>query len=716
MSVRNQQIENALVDIVRLLYSTGVKPTLNDILEMVSMYFSEFPAGKPLPIPLENIREDSRSNVDDMNEIMSATDVNLDLLYQVCQDQVADVMNLTTELNSYMSRLKAMRQRIETTVDDYLLSLYNSDGYYYSISDTFADLSLVDLNLTSVYVDAEQGLAQLPTISSMSQKINPTLVASPNISVVTGLPNATPFKTLAPWSGAVDGLTNTVWSIEVETTAPTEVVCTIELPFGEPGAEISRIEIDPYGITEAQYWVNMQTPTEQADPVNENFGDKIVTAQSRFSLIDTPMEFETCTINIRKTLYDYTDQSTGVLKYRYVFGLKDLAFTVQTYDNSGTLVSAPLSVPGELADQYVIDAVSITADATIPPNTSIQYYLAEDTGGTEMSDFVWKRVVPVDFTGSTAGALKVVRFNGTRTFVKDVVSDPDPNDLQLIPRDTTNTDLAKRNPSPVIIPGSDVFRLCKLDDTSFLPQSMRLEEGVNTVRFYHTTYDPDAVASLDWWVNRLPNLTPEYARIDTGNDFFYGGEVGESNRSVFIETFVEVAEDIDPVHAEFRKTDPNSQSWAVRIFLNGRDIGYLPVGTDKALIPYTFQQGKNNITIIATIPPTTSAVPNPYIGSLDLMSEDDLFDFGVVKLATWNYVDLFDLTYNQDDQPFTFSITNQEIVSRRNPTTNFRVIYASSTDQGPAAIRFRADLERGVDNKHITPTLGQYRLRFSYSE
>lgn len=715
MSVRNQQIENALVDIVRLLYSTGVKPTLNDILELASMYFSENPAGLPIAMPISEMREGSRSNVDKTNAVMATMDVNLDLLYSVCQEQVGEVMSLTSELNSYIARLKAKRKRIETKVDDYLLSLYNSDGYYYSISDTFSDLSLTDLSLTSLYVDAEQGFVQLPTISSMSKRIEASKLDNPEISATTALPGAAQYKTLAPWSGATDGLTNTVWSIEVETGAPTEVICTIRIPFVAPGAEVSRIEIDPYGITTAQYFVTMATPSGESQG-NVNFGDKIITTQSRFSLVDTPEVFTECTITIRKTLHDYTDVSNGVIKYRYVFGLKDLVFTEQTYDRSGSFVSQPLFVPGELEDQYVIDAVSITATADTPPDTTIKYYLAEDSGGTALADFNWKRVIPVDTTGSSVGALKVVRFNGTRTFVKNVVANPTPNDLQLIPINTIDRDVTKRNPSPAIIPGSNVWRLCKFDDESALYPSMRLEEGVNTVRYYHTGYDAAAVSSLEWWANRIPNLTAGYSRIDTGNDFFYGGEIGESNRSVYIETYVDIAEQRSPIHAEFRKTDTNSKNWAVRVFLNGRDIGYLPVGTDKALIPYTFQQGLNHIAVIATIPPATTARPNPYIGSLDLMSTSDLYDHGLVRLASWNYVDMFDMRYNQDDQPYTFSITNQEIVSRRKPTTNFRVTYASKTDQGPAAIRFRADMERGVDNKNITPSLDQYRLRFSYSE
>src|SRR5690606_39523831 len=57
--------------------------------------------------------------------------------------------------------------------------------------------------------------------------------------------------------------------------------------------------------------------------------------------------------------------------------------------------------------------------------------------------------------------LKVVRFNGTRTFRNDVVASPQADQLQLIPKDTTNPDLTKRNPSPVIFPGVNMWRLAE---------------------------------------------------------------------------------------------------------------------------------------------------------------------------------------------------------------------------------------------------------------
>lgn len=715
MSVRQTQIENTLEDVVRILYATGVKPTLNDILELVSEFFSENPAGAPLALPLQFLREDVRSSAEVMNEIMSTLNVNVDVLYQVCQEQIDDVMALTTQLRSQMDRINARRKRVEGTIDDYLLSLFNSDGYYFSISDTFADLSLTDLNMTSAYVDATEGYVRLPTISTLSKRVEPSQLESPTISVQNTSGTNVAFKTIGPWSNAVDGLSNTVWSIEVEVDTPQEIIAYITLPISVGGAEISRVDYDPYGVTPAQFTPVVGVAGANNAVVEAPFGNRILTTMERFSIVNDPVPAKYLKMTVRKVEHDYVKTDTGSAKYCYIFGIKDLALTYQVYDNNATFVSRKLAIPSDLSREFVIDAVSITVDDDLPTDTSLEYFLAEDTGGTVLGDFVWKQIDPVDST--RPNATKTLRFNGARRITKSIVtSNPAPNDILAIPTDTTNSDLTKRNPSPVLIPGADMWRLAKFEDDTVLPKSMILEEGVNTTRVYDTTLSAAAVSDLDWWSTRIPTLTPSYSRIDIGNEFFYGGDVGESARSVYVETFVEVTNAADPILAEFRKSDLNSQTWDVRVFLNGRDIGFLPVGVHKLLIPYTFQEGRNHIAVLANIPAPTAAVPNPYIGTVDLMGTGDLFDQGVVRLATWNYVDLFDMKYNQNESPYTFTIYNDEIIARRKPTTNFRISYSSNTDQGPAGIRVRADLARGTNSKALTPTLSSYRLRFSYSE
>jgi hypothetical protein len=103
-------------------------------------------------------------------------------------------------------------------------------------------------------------------------------------------------------------------------------------------------------------------------------------------------------------------------------------------------------------------------------------------------------------------------------------------------------------------------------------------------------------------------------------------------------------------------------------------------------------------------------------GTVRLLGDRGLFDYGTVKLATWTLVDFFDLQFNSTGEPTTFSLYNGEIVSRRRPTDNLRLTYATATGRGPSGIRFRADFSREPNNPTLSPRLAEYRLRFSYAQ
>ncbi|MCF1193390.1 hypothetical protein LRR18_17505, partial [Mangrovimonas sp. AS39] len=92
---------------------------------------------------------------------------------------------------------------------------------------------------------------------------------------------------------------------------------------------------------------------------------------------------------------------------------------------------------------------------------------------------------------------------------------------------------------------------------------------------------------------------------------------------------------------ECRKSDSNSKLWDIRIFLNGREIANMPVGTDKLTVPWKLKEGINHIVVMTNIPEATVANPSPYIGTLNIMVGANLSDFGVVKLNNWTYVDLY---------------------------------------------------------------------------
>lgn len=710
-SIRRIQIERALEDIVRLLYSEGVKPTNKEITRTLGDYFSKNPAGLPLPVDTAKfIADGAKSDPQGYNETMLAMLVNIDTLYKASMEQVDDVMTVTTELREKIKRLKDKRRRLTAKIDDYLLSLYNTDGYYYSVSDSFSGLELVDLDLTSGYVDVTEGSTTLPIISRLSGIIKGADMDD-STPVVRIADKPVPFQTITPFSYAVDGNTNTVWSCEVDTVQQSDVVMTVDVLLG--GVDLSKIEIDPYGMSESQWAVQYATLNEQGKMVWDSFGERIVSGTNKFALRQDAKAVQMLKFTIRKKLADYEKIENNKKTFRYIFGAKEIQVSYQSYDTNATFVSAPLYIAtDEDTEPLVIDAVSLVVDASVPAKTDIKYYVAEDQPEAEsLSDFEWKRIQPVDESSKSSG---VVRFDGAVLSVRDIATEPTANDLQKIALDSTNGDPNSRNPSYNIISGTPIYRLAKFTDKPLL-NSIRIDEGINTTRVYHRPLSDFAVEDLTWWADKLDSSQIDYSHIDAGNGFFYGGDIGESGRSVLVETYVDVPGEIAPVVAQLEKADPNSKTWKIRAYLNGTEVGYLDVGTDTSNLSWPFKAGLNHVVLLINIPAASAIVQNPYVGTVELFNGSNLYDYGIVKLNTWSYIDFFDLEHNQSNDAPTFTIHNGELISRRQPVGNMRVVYAKQTDKGPNGIRLRADFSRKDDASAITPSLHQYRLRFSYS-
>lgn len=717
MSIRRVQTERVMQDVVHHLYSQGVQPTLADVLRRIAQYFSKHPAGTPLQVPTREFIEGDTSDVETYNRALRHMAVNLDVLYEAALDQVQDVLLLTDAMQSHLDRLNAYRRRIETTIDDHLLSLYNTDGYYFSISDTFSDATMTDLALTSAQIDTRMGLVLLPTISTGTKRLPNELIGSVNVNVNTGT-----YRELAPFSGALeDSLTNIVWAFEVETTTPSEVICDVDITIGntqEP-VVLSRIDLTPYGNVPVQVWIdsmdiisdNPNTTVIESGLERVDFGGGIQTSINKMTFGNDAHRVTGVRISFRKTQPDYTDTSSGTVRYRYIFGAKDITFLHQAYDLEATFVSNPLYLPEDIVGDVVIDAVSLVVDEEIPADGTMNYYVATTSAvETDLDEINWKPIVPIS---SGAVGDKIVRFNGATSKQVNIRETPTGSDLQLIPRRTTGP-AATLNPSPHIIPAANTYRIAKFTDP-YLANSLSLLEGVNTVRIYSRAYSVDAMDGLEWWSNRLTSSTVNYSRIDVGNEFFYGGILGESGRSVYVETYLDSPQVRQTFLADIQKSDPNSRLWDMKVFLNGRELGTLPAGVEKASIPWAFKQGVNHVALIINIPPPQVGFPNPYIGAVTLMSGTDLWRYGQVRLDSWGFIDLFTMQYSEDGRNPTYTIHNDEIITRKKPTTNFQLSYASPTGNAPAAVRFRADLSRSHNNPAVSPKLRSYRLRYSYS-
>lgn len=724
MSIRRIQTERALQTIVKDLYSSGKKPTINEVLSRLQQHFDEHPAGQPRDIP-QIASANTRSNPDDYNEMLEAVRYNLDVLYEVLLDNVRDSIELNNTLHAELKSLDKKRRRLERRVDDYLLGLRNTDGYFYSVSDDFADLSLVDTTLTSAQVDTDAGAARIPNNTDTKISVPMDFYGSPMIHIQAQEEDNVSYNEIAPLFGAVDDRhDNTVWAFEVTVSQPQEVIAFVDIPLQDTNGDpviVSSIEFTPYGMEQVQLTpFYTSSPIEiqvVPPPVNGTmFGDEIKTGTGKLLFDDDARTIHSLKLRLRKTDYDYTETRNNQTQYRYVFGAERLTLISQNYERTSTFVSVPHRIPEDLRGSKVIDSISLTVDDYQNAFTDINYYVAAETGVTpsDVSQLDWKSITPLDTSGP---GKQIVRFGNLDDRIIQIVEDADNGQREFTPLSDSGP-VAQRNPSPAIIEGSDIYRITEFEG-GFIESTLNLVEGFNSTRIFSVEQDSQAVESLGFWKDVFDNNSANrnFGKIDVGEGFFYGGDVGVGGRSIYVETYLHSPTDQDTILAEMKKRDDRSRTWEVRAFLNGNEVIHLPVGTDRREVSWNFNQGRNHVILLINIPDEDTA-PQAYTGVLELMGGHKLFNFGDVFLTRWQFTDFFNMKYNESstNPPRTFTVHNGELISRRLPNTRMQLSYKASRGGQPSGVVLRADMSRKRNKASVTPKLNSYRLRFSYGQ
>jgi hypothetical protein len=710
MSIQQVQIKNLLELITETFLANGINPTDEQVHGLLSAFFSKHPAGNPVTIEKSIFATDAKSDTDVVNDLMASVVFNLDTLYETSLDQVDQVLTLNSILNAHLERLKIKRKVLENRIDDYLLGIYNSDGYFYSKSDDLSSTGEIDLALSTVYVDVDPGVAMLSPISSLSRTFPSKYIAGATIRIVDENNRTVAFTKQTDFNNAKDGLSNTSWYVEAKTES-NKLIATITIPISGVNHKLTKLDITPHGAKPVQCGVNARFINENGSiGAVKAFSDSVLTSSDKMTFMaDYPDKYiDQIVIQMIKSEPDYTLNTKNSKTNVFLFGLREIAAIEQYYEQNGTFVSKAFGIPDALKADAVIDAVSLVVDDSIPANTEIKYFIAEDNpDAVSLSDFAWRDIEPISGINETGNT--VIRFDGSTSQSPMIRREKEnETDIKMVPEGSLN-------PRQDYIAGVDVYRLCPFKD-EFLSNTLKLEEGINTTRIYFLAQDTASLADgFTFWNETLNETSPtydiEYGEINSGHGFFWGGTIAENNRSVFVETFVHCERDFDVFLKQCRKSDENSKLWSLRLFLNGREIANMPVGTDVLNVPWRFRKGKNHIVLMVDIPNTTNA----YSGSFDIMVGDQLGNYGLVKLDDWTYVDFYKLSNNHINDAKVFTIYNEEIISRRKPTDNFRLSYKKKTSAGPEYIRFRADLSRLSNNANISPVLDLYRVRFSYS-
>lgn len=731
MSIQSVQKKRFLDTIYKMYYALGEAPSDNEISAIYSRYFSRFQAGNTIPVPYNDISSNQVIDPEKLNRVMVHTLFNVDVLYDVYHEQVEELYDI---VNAYAVRLEDIRSKrveLEKKVDDQMFSLTNTDGFYYSITNAFNNLDMVDLNYSDAHIDTSVRKATIPKLTSgLFDYVGNILNTASNTKVSLIFEGTEVKNEVVDFSNVFNGLNNLEWSYAHKSSSLGICTLKITVPVSSTSESISLVE----GKISSQkpvdigiIVVDQVTRSNSASFMKSNSAD-----YDRFSFHLTPQKTNAVELYLTKSEPDYTTTENGAVVYNYDFRIDELIISAPYYDALATMISAPMSLPSENNSKLAIDAVSISVDQHIPNGTEIRYYVAPDnTSATSIYDFNWTSISQSAISDATSAT--VVNFNGSNFVQSSLVTSINNEivssleNMVRIPRsETLNNpipDYFYQNDSSVL--GFNVYRSAKFPQ-GVKPYNSYILENVSSNQL-KVSISGGSNIDKETWQQILTGqkndiiYTSYNSTIDNTQNFFTANNIPYG--SIHLSTHLYAENDIQ-INDLFLKS-LSAQYWDIKIYLNGNDVtsnSTLSPGVLSANMTWNIKKGQNDLIIIINKSTNdTSGTETTFNGTISLLKDRSILSVDGIK-AYRNYlyeVRIEDLRLYYSNSDNVFSIinyqNNYEIVYRRTEEiqTGTKVYYYSNIENQTKSIRLRADLFRG-QSAFSAPAINSYTVKFKH--
>ena len=731
MSIQSVQKKRFLDTIYKMYYALGEAPSDNEISAIYSRYFSRFQAGNTIPVPYNDISSNQVIDPEKLNRVMVHTLFNIDVLYDVYHEQVEELYEIVNAYTARLEDIRTKRVELEKKVDDQMFSLANTDGFYYSITNAFNNLDMVDMDYSDAHIDTSVRKATIPKLTSGLFDYVGNILNTANNTNVSIIFEGTEVKSeVVNFSNVFNGLNNLEWSYAHKSSSLGICTLKITVPVSLASESISLVEgkiSSQKPVDIGVIVVDQVTRSNSASFIKSNSAD-----YDRFSFHLTPQKTNAVEIYLTKSEPDYTSTENSSIVYNYDFRIDELIISAPYYDASATVVSAPMSLPSENNSNLAIDAVSISVDQHIPTGTEIRYYVAPDnTSATNIYDFNWTSISQSAISDATSAT--VVNFNGSN-FVQSSLIDGTNNQIVSslesmirIPRsETLNNPILNyfyQNDSSVL--GFNVYRSAKFPP-GVKPYNSYILENVSSNQL-KVSISGGSSLDKETWQQILTGqkndivYTSYNATIDNTQNFFTADNIPYG--SIHLSTHLYAENDIQ-INDLFLKSLA-AQYWDVKIYLNGNDItssSTLTPGVLSANMTWNIKKGQNDLIIIVNKSTNnTSGTETTFNGTLSLLKDKSILTVDGIK-AYRNYlyeVRIEDLRLYYSNSDNVFSIinyqNNYEIAYRRTEEikTGTKVYYYSNIENQTKSIRLRADLFRG-QSAYSAPAINSYTVKFKH--
>jgi hypothetical protein len=728
MSIENIQKKRFLETIYKMYYALGSDPSDSEISNIYGRYFSRFSPGSSVNVPYEDLNGQSRIDQDTLNRIMVHIIYNMDVLYESFYEQIEDLYSIVNSYNTRIESIKSKRAEIEKRVDDQLFSLRNTDGFYYSVSEAFNDLSKTDINLTSAVVDVENRKLDIPKLNSgLFNYVGNVVSRSSNAVVETIFEGAVVKTENVSMQNAFNGLNNFDWRYTYQSSSIGLCTIKITLPISSLTQNISLIEGKINSIKPVDIAAIVVNPTSRSNSLS--FTKSNTLDFDRFSFSFPAISANSIELYFTKAEPDRVIAGTQGVTYSYDLRIDELVISSPYYDSSASYVSLPIGLPSDQNENLIIDKVVLDVKDQVPTGSSIRYYIAQDKpGANNVYDYDWISISPSNVKDTIDPV--VVNFSGTNKTSSSVVDSTTASStvsMAKIPRQSSsNNPIANyyyESDSTEL--GFDLYRLTKFA-AGVKPYDTYILENVDSNQLTVNIVNGEELDKTSWQQilsgTRTDIVYTSFTRtINNTQEFFTAQNIPYG--SIRIETNIMADQDISITEAFLK--DLSAQYWDVKIYLNGVDLTaneILSAGILSANVTWSFKRGQNNLVIIINKSSNnTSGTNTAFNGSISILANRSILSLNGVKCYK-NYLyevkteDLRNYYSNKDN---VFSIIQYEnvyeIVYRRSEEiiSGSRVYYNYNTDNNVSSIRVRADLFRG-SNVYTGPSINSYTVKFRH--
>ena len=422
MNIATIQKRKFLNNIYKLFYSSGNRPSEEEIRKIFNTYFSSNKLGLPVSVDYNAISLSNFISHSDLNELM---------------------------INSFI--------------------------------DNFSNTTNIDMSLTNAFVDTSIGNVTIPKISSgIFDMISSSVVnlQSVKVSILENGNEVYSNSSVNDFDNVLDGLTDTYWSYRHKSANMSIVSMDIDIPINN-NFTISKIEGTLLTGSPTTVIVT-GTPNDPSIPEQIKIKDSR-NDYDRFSFTFNPLKYSKIKLTLFKTYPDETSNDSDK-PYIYDFGLRDFFIGAKYHDKRATLISKPLSIPQTDNGLLTIESIALDVEHQVGSGYDVSYFVAVDNpSAVGVENFNWIAVDPINASNNSNPTF--VNLQSSTRAVKNIQDGGLLlGGLELIDLNTTSANVNELNPSTSIYFNKNVYRIAVAGE-EVIKQPFILS-GINSFKNY----------------------------------------------------------------------------------------------------------------------------------------------------------------------------------------------------------------------------------------